>query len=229
MAITSLQKITDSSYIVFFDLDHTLTGKISGRLLGAGAFRKGILSPATILKALLLQLLYSLKLLDPLKTMNEMMLWMKNLSEEAAESLCEDVVRRSVLPSIFPEALDEIKMHKSNGAFTVILSSSIRPVCSVVSEALNIEDVICTELEVSNGHYTGKPVGSFCYGDEKAERMKSYCEKNNKSLQNAWYYGDSLSDLPVLRIAGNPVCVNPCKKLEKLAKAEKWTVKYWGK
>lgn len=228
MATISSQKTIDSSYIVFFDLDHTLTGTISGKLLGAEAFRKGLLSPATVIKALILQLLYSLKLIDPLKIMNEMMLWMNNLSKEDAASLCEDVVRRSVLPSIFPEAVEEIKMHKSRGAYTVILSSSIRPVCNVVSEALYIDDVICTELEMSDGHYTGKPAGTFCYGDEKAERMRSYCEKNNKSLHDIWYYGDSISDLPVFMIAGYPVCINPCRKLEKLAKAEKWSVKYWG-
>lgn len=227
MAITSSQIKTDNNYIVFFDLDHTLTSNVSGKVLAAEAFRRNLLPPSTLIRALFLNSFYKLRLLDPVAVMYEMIRWMKGLPEEILNKFCENLVYRSILPSLFPDAVSEIKKHKDAGALTVILSSSIRPVCSVVSRALGTDDTVCTELEISGGHYTGNPDGNFCYGNEKAEKMRLYCEKNNKSLQSAWYYGDSLSDIPVFRLAGNPVCINPGGKLKKMAEAEGWAIKYW--
>ncbi|NSW93497.1 MAG: HAD-IB family hydrolase [Bacteroidales bacterium] len=229
MAITSSKRKTDSGYIVFFDLDHTLTWEVSGRLIAIEAFRRNLLPPSTLFKALFLQIFFKLKLLNPVAIMHEMTRWMKDLPEEILVEICEDIVRKSILPSIFPEAVNELKKHKSMGAFTVLLSSTIRPVCEAVSRGLDIDDILCTELEISDRRFTGRPDGGFCYGAGKAEKMRFYCEKNNRSLQSAWYYGDSLSDLPVFRIVGNPVCVNPGEKLKKLANAEGWIINYWHK
>lgn len=229
MAITSSNRKTDNNYIVFFDLDHTLTWKVSGRLIAIEAFRRNLLPPSSLIKALFLQIFYRLKFLDPVEIMYKMTRWMKDLPEGILAEISEDIARKSILPSIFPEAINEIGKHKSKGAFIVILSSSVSPVCNAVSRELDIDDILCTEFEISDGRFTGNPAGGFCYGAGKAEKMRFYCEKNNRSLQSAWYYGDSMSDLPVFRLVGNPVCVNPGRKLKKLAKTEGWIINYWQK
>lgn len=118
-------------------------------------------------------------------------------------------------------------MHKAAGARTVILSSSLFPICRAVADHMGIDDVICSELEVENGLLTGKPKGNLCFGNEKLVRLKAYCEKNNSPLAEAWYYGDALVDAPALGIVGNPVCVNPDKKLKKLAIEKNWTIYLW--
>lgn len=222
----SLKK-NNYNYIAFFDLDLTLTGKVSGKLLVKEGLKKGILSPLMLLKALTLQVLYILRLREPVRIMEQMSFWIKGLSSATVSELCAELFNRTLFPSIFPQAIDEINMHKRNGAVIVILSSSIRPVCSLVAEALGIDDILCTELEMIDDHYTGEVSGRFCYGHEKAEKMKIYCEKNNRSTRSAWYYGDSVSDLPVFRLSGNPVCINPSRKLKKYALAEGWSIKFW--
>ena len=92
---------------------------------------------------------------------------------------------------------------------------------------LNIDDIICSELEVYNGIMTGRPVGHLCFGEEKAVRLKEYCEKNNSFRSEAWYYGDSISDLPALEAVGKAVCINPDKKLKKTAVERDWKILYW--
>jgi len=96
-----------------------------------------------------------------------------------------------------------------------------------MARSLNLDDVICSELEVKNGYLTGLPVGHLCFGEEKAVRLKKYCEKNSFSLTDAWYYGDSVSDLPPLNAVGNPVCVNPDNQLRKTALKRRWKILKW--
>ena len=55
----------------------------------------------------------------------------------------------------------------------------------------------------------------------------AYCDKNIYSASDAWYYGDSISDLTALKAVGNPVCVNPDKKLKKEALKRVWKILTW--
>jgi len=105
--------------------------------------------------------------------------------------------------------------------------SALTSVCQEMANNLNIDDIICSELEVYNGKMTGRPVGHLCFGEEKAVRLKEYCEKHNSSRSEAWYYGDSISDLPALNAVGNAVCINPDKKLKKTALKRDWKILYW--
>ena len=72
-------------------------------------------------------------------------------------------------------------------------------------------------------------LGKRSIGEEKVERLKKYCEINNSKLQDAWYYGDAFADLPALSIVGHPVCINPDKKLERIAVRNSWKIYYWNK
>jgi phosphoserine phosphatase len=70
-------------------------------------------------------------------------------------------------------------------------------------------------------------LGKICYGNEKLLRLEKYCEKVNSKISDAWYYADSISDLPVLSIVGSPVCVNPDRQLRKRVKEKNWLIFNW--
>jgi HAD superfamily hydrolase (TIGR01490 family) len=226
--IFSRYRNSTKSYIAFFDLDQTIANSISGRLLAAGAFRKGLLSRTDLVNAIFLSVLFRLKLRDPLKIIDDMVSWVKGIPENSIVELCTEVSNEKIIPSVYKEAIVEIEFHKANNAKVVILSSALSAICTEMAKNLNIDDIICSELEVKNGCMTGRPRGHLCYGEEKAVRLKEYCEKNNSSPSVAWYYGDSISDLPALSIVGNPVCVNPDKKLKKAAIKRDWKILSWN-
>jgi HAD-superfamily subfamily IB hydrolase, TIGR01490 len=227
MATTSTREDKGGRYIAFFDLDRTITKAISGRALARGALRKGILKSSDLAIGLYFAIFYRLRLADPVMIMEKMTNWVKGMSEKTLTDLCLEVFKKVMLPSIHPEVFNELKMHKENNALTVILSSSLVPMCKAVAEYLEMDDIICSELEIKDGYLTGKPVGNLCYGDEKLIRLKEYCEKNNTTVADAWYYGDAIIDQPALSIVGNPVCINPDKKLERVAKKNKWRIYIW--
>jgi HAD superfamily hydrolase (TIGR01490 family) len=227
MEITTSKKNKEFSYIAFFDLDRTITRAISGRVIANRAFKMGHMKRSDLAAAIYLGLAYRFGLVDPVVAMEKMLGWVKGLPEHVLSELCKAVAKDVMLPSIYSEVNDELKIHLAKNAATVILSASLEPLCAEVANHLNMNDVICSRLEVIDGFLTGRPEGNLCYGDEKLVRLKEYCEKNNNKLEDSWYYGDSFADIPALEIVGNPVCINPDKKLLKAAEKNKWRVFFW--
>jgi len=226
--ISSNDKHTTKDYIAFFDLDKTLTNSISGKALATAAFRKGLLSNWKLLNAAILSLEVRFRLRDQLKIIDEMVSWVKGIPEKSIDDLCTEVFNEVLFPSVYKDAISEIELHKAKNAKVVILSSALTTICRQMAENLNIDDIICSGLEVKNGYMTGRPLGHLCIGGEKSVRLKRYCEIFNFSPSEAWYYGDSISDLHALSAVGNPVCVNPDKKLKKAAKRRGWKIVLWN-
>ena len=225
--ISSENNLKGKSYIAFFDLDDTLIRANSGKLLVRGACEKGMMSLPDLIRALWLSFLYKFRLMDSEKIIAGMLKWLAGVPEKRVSDLSYEVFEKHMLRAIPEEARSEIRMHKDKDAAVIILSSSLSPVCQVVADHLEMDDVICTQIETDDGRCTGRTAGKLCFGNEKVSRLKEYCEKNNSKVEQAWYYGDSFSDFPVLQIVGNPVCVNPDKKLFRAANKNSWKIYLW--
>lgn len=225
--ISSEKSRPEPGNIAFFDLDRTITATVSGRLLATGAYRRGLMKKSGILNALWLSSAYRLKLRDPVSIMNDMIKWVGGIDIGDFEGLCSEVAAEYLFPSVFREAAAEIELHRRNNVPAVLLSSTVCQICRKVTEHLGMNDFICSGLEVSEGRLTGHPLGSLCYGEEKARRLTDYCEKNNIQPSGCWYYGDSISDLPALLLVGNPVCINPDRQLEREALKRGWKICWW--
>jgi len=225
--ISSENNIKGKSYIAFFDLDDTLIRANSGKLLVRGAYEKGMMSLPDLIKALWLSFLNKFRLMDSEKIIAGMLNWLAGIPEKSVSDLSTEVFEKHMLHAIPEEARSEIRMHKDKNAAVVILSSALSSVCQVVANHLEMDDVICTQIEIDDGRCTGRTAGKLCFGNEKVSRLKEYCEKNNSKIENAWYYADSFSDFPALQIVGNPVCVNPDKKLIIAANKNAWKIYSW--
>jgi HAD superfamily hydrolase (TIGR01490 family) len=224
--ISSEDNYNRKNVIAFFDLDRTITRSISGKELVRRAFKEGLMTYADLARAIYLTLLYKLNFKDPYKLINNMASWVAGIPEQTLADLSSKVFLNAILPAIYGEAISEIEIHKGKNTKVVILSSSLTYICREVAKNLNMDDIICSELEVKNGYLTG--VSRLCFGEEKAVRLEDYCNKNNAITSDSWYYGDSISDLPALRCVGNPVCVNPDKKLKQEAYRRGWKIVQWN-
>lgn len=225
--ISSTPSNKSRTYFAFFDLDRTIIRENSGKALARYAYKHGLMTRVDLVKGLFLSLLYKLNLKDPTKIIGTMVSWVKGASVSGLKELATEVFNTHMLASIYSEVNSEIKFHQSEGAGIVILSSTILPVCQNLADYLLIDDIICSNLEVDNGIYTGRLVGPPCFGKEKAIRLIEYCNKNNINPNDSWYYGDAISDFDILNTVGNPVCVNPDKKLRKAASQRGWKILQW--
>jgi len=226
---TTTTKEDKTTYFVFFDLDRTLIKAVSGTELARGAWKKGLMKWTDLVHALYLSLAYKFGLKDPVRIVNKMTGWVKGISEEVLNKLCSEVYNEVLLPSLLEDSLPEIKMHREKGAKIVILSSSLSQICTSIASHLGFDDIICSRLEIVDGFLTGRPLGKLCFGEEKLIRLKEYCELNNSTPGESWYYGDANTDLPALNIVGFPVCINPERKLLNIARKKDWKIYYWSK
>lgn len=215
------------SYTVFFDIDRTLISVISGRELVYSAVRNGYIKPVRIFKNAVTYFLYKISLIDPQVMSEKLIRWTQGIPQVNFDELCHETTDRIIIPSIYNEALSEIEFHRRNNARIVLLSATVTQVCKVIAEKVGADDFICTALESKDGIMTGAASGILCFGEGKKERLREYCYKNNTNVSESFYYGDSVSDLPVFLYVGQPVCINPSRKLRRTAAEKGWKILNW--
>jgi putative phosphoserine phosphatase/1-acylglycerol-3-phosphate O-acyltransferase len=211
-------------YVAYYDLDHTILNGNSANQLVEEARKRGIMTPSKYVHALYLSILYKLGIGDPVKMIERMLTWLNGLSEEAVISLCQDVFTVQLAHTIRPEVLASMKNHRDSSGAIVLLSSATSPICEPVRRFLQLDDVICTQLHSVDGILTGKTEGKLVYGVEKRRRLLEHCEAHEFDPAEAWYYGDSYTDLHVMQAVGNPVAVAPDKLLLRKARELQWAV-----
>lgn len=211
-------------YVVFIDLDKTLLSVNSSVPLILIAFRKGLMSIFSLLKAIWLSIVYKLNVSDPISITKSMAFWLKGIPENLVDELSEHVVKQQLVKKIRPEILNEINHHKVNGAHIVLLSASLPYTCNRIAQHLNLDDVICSLMEVENGLFTGNPSGNICIEQEKAIRAKAFVNNTGFDLIDSYAYGDSFSDHFVMELCDHPAAVFPDRRLKRLAKSKKWKI-----
>lgn len=93
---------------------------------------------------------------------------------------------------------------------------------------MGIDHLVSTELEVdAEGRFTGRPSPPLCYGEGKVERALRLSERLGFRLEEATFYSDSISDLPLLERVREPVCVNPDVRLRRVASRRGWRTERW--
>jgi hypothetical protein len=88
--------------------------------------------------------------------------------------------------------------------------------------------ICATELEESDGRWTGEVVGGAMCGAAKARAMERIAEEEGIDLRRSYAYGDRWSDRQMLEAVGHPAVVNPSAALSRLARRRGWTRLHWG-
>jgi len=211
-------------YIAFFDLDKTIIDINSGKQLVKQAYKDKLMGPGDLVNAIIQGYLYRFSLRDTHLIIASMGNWLKGIPEATVQKLCSEVSGYLITNNIRPEIISEIEFHKSRGGEIIILSSAINPICEPIGKKIGADNIICSAMETIDGILTGKPVGKFCFEEEKRARLIDWCETHSVDLKESWYYADSTADLPALEAVGNPVCVSPDRKLSKIANERGWRI-----
>jgi len=131
------------------------------------------------------------------------------------------------LDRIFPDALQQLRDHKASGHRVVLLSGALDFLLEPMKDLA--DDVLCSTLAQENGTYTGELTGAPVAGDARARMLASFARRRGLDLSRSYAYADSISDLPMLEAVGNPVAVNPDRRLGTAAKDRGWKVEHWDK
>ncbi len=212
------------SYIAAFDLDKTIISVNSSRFIVKAARRTGLMNKKDYFKAILFSIKYKFDLKDANKIVEEMTRWLVGMKETDIIQLVNDHVISEVKNLVRPEIRKEFEEHRKQGGRLVLLSSAMSYICEPMAKFLQMDDVISSKLEVSDGELTGVPIGNLNFGTQKAVTMTQFCDDNGYTLEKAYYYGDAYTDRFVLDAVGHAVCVKPEIKLRRMARRKGWRV-----
>jgi HAD superfamily hydrolase (TIGR01490 family) len=140
------------------------------------------------------------------------------------ERLGADVLA-GILPRIYPKILAVAHAHQDEGRRVFIVTAASQELAEVLASVLALDGGIGSQLsEVADGVYTGQPAGLFIYGAAKAHAIEELARGEQIDLAESYAYSDSASDLPMLRLVGHPVVVNPDRVLARVAREQRWEV-----
>ncbi|MGI9430512.1 MAG: HAD family hydrolase [Bythopirellula sp.] len=146
---------------------------------------------------------------------------------EELEQLARENFEKYVRHEVYPDAVKTIESYRDQGIPTVLLSGSNRVVVTPVAEYLRVQDVICTELETRAGRFTGRIDGLYRIQENKVSGAIDWCRAKDTQPLRVAFYGDSMSDLPMFEIVGQPFVVNPSERLTIIAEKHGWKILRW--
>ena len=210
----------------FFDLDKTIVARSSPLALGRSFFKEGLISRSWLIKSLYAQLMFHLMGADESK-MQKMQQESARLTEgweaDKVRRVVAEVLEEVISPLIYAEALDVVHDHRAAGRLICIVSSSPEEIVEPLAAMIQVDRFIASKPRIMDGKYTGE-LDFYAYGPHKGEAIKALGEREGIDLAGSFAYSDSITDLPMLEVVGNPVVVNPDKELRKVAEERGWPI-----
>lgn len=210
----------------FFDLDRTLVAGSSGFYWARAAVDAGMISRRRMARILWENVRFRLQGSTDSSTERVRAQIAELIAGRRAVELRRMMpeVLAGVLPRVYPQMLRLGYEHQDAGRRVYIATASSQEMADMLSHVLGFDGGIGARSEVVDGRLTGRDADVFTYREGKAERIRRLAEEQGIDLRASYAYSDSESDLPMLRLVGHPVAVNPDDALERVAREEGWEI-----
>jgi HAD superfamily hydrolase (TIGR01490 family) len=170
---------------------------------------------------------YTLGVLDAPTVAEQAFATMKGVPETVIAARCDDWFGRYVERHICDRGREAVEQHRAQGDLLAIVTGASPYVARPLAQRLGIPHVVATQLEVTDHQLTGRPVYPLCYGEGKVEHARRLADRHGFSLDEATFYSDSFTDLPLLSAVRTPVVVNPDPRLKRVAIKRRWRIEAW--
>jgi HAD superfamily hydrolase (TIGR01490 family) len=211
-----------------FDLDRTLVRKETASLYVRYQRERGLAGWRDRARVLFWVAQYTVGVIDIPKVAARALVPFKGTSETVLSARCDDWFSSHVEPHIADKGRVAVAEHQAKGDLVAIVTGALVYTARPLARRLGIEHIVASELEVDGGGmFTGRPREPLCYGRGKVERTERLAEELGFRLEDAIFYSDSLTDLPLLERVGEAVAVNPDVRLGRVARARGWRVVKW--
>jgi phosphatidylglycerophosphatase C len=184
--------------LAIFDLDGTLLTRDSlGPFLAGYTVRRPRLG--IVLLSPFLLLAYACRLISA-RTLKQCLLrgFLGGESEQAIQEHAERFCRSWVPRHCRAVALEKLRGHQAAGHRIILESASPSVYVPIIAAYLGIPEVVCTRVKNERGLCTGEIDGPNCKGEAKVTLLKEFLGRP-QAPSESYSYGDSLSDLPLLR------------------------------
>ena len=145
---------------------------------------------------------------------------------------------RLPVPRFFANAVERVAWHAKRGHAIVLVSGTLEPLATAGALELEAElaarmvvakiRVCATRLEEIDRRWTGGILGEAMFGEAKARAIRALAQELKLDLARCYAYGDSANDEAVLACVGNPIAVNPSRRLARIAHESGWPLLRWA-
>lgn len=206
----------------FFDLDRTLVASYTALGLVREQYAAKQFGALDLLQLATVAAFATRGTLDFEQALRTPFMMLAGEPEARFNDIAQSAFKKHWRDAIYPEALELIAAHRRHGHRIVIVSSATRYQIAPIAAELGISEIICTELAVEDGLFTGELVGPPCWGEHKLVAAQRYGERHRIALEDCYFYTDAFEDLPLLEKVGYPCALNPDRKLEQHCRTQQW-------
>jgi HAD superfamily hydrolase (TIGR01490 family) len=226
---SALDTPADPTAAAFFDVDNTVMQGASIFHLARGLHRRKFFTTRDILSAVWMQAYFRVVgVEDPehiAETRNSALGFIAGHPVTELEELGEDIFDEAMAHRIWPGTRALAQMHLDQGQRVWLVTAAPIEIAQIIARRLGLTGAMGTVSEHVDGVYTGKLVGDLLHGPAKAEAVKALAAREGLDLASCSAYSDSINDLPMLTLVGDPVAINPDPKLRAHARAQGWRIR----
>lgn len=210
--------------IAFFDVDRTVIRGATVSYAIRYFVGKGEMSLRHLARGAFYAALHHVNLLDYDSVFRQAVAPFVGMPEEEVIRISRECFESLVKGKIYADAVERIRGHVERGEPPVLISSGPRYIVYALRDHLRVPHAIASGPKVVAGRVTAEPDGDLCYKEGKLRRAREYSAERGISLDDCYFYSDSISDLPLLSAVGCPRVVNPDPLLRREARRRGWEV-----
>jgi len=212
----------------FFDMDRTLVPFNSGLSYVRYEQRHGRVSRLGVARASLWMVGYHLGVIDMEAAFRHALDLYRGVPAQELDRRTREWFAEAVAPRLSDGARDALAWHRAQGHRVVLLTSSSAYAARAAAEAWGLDGWIANRFQLDGqGRLNGSWEGPLCYGQGKIVHAERWAAPRGARLDDAWFYSDSVSDLPMLERVAHPRVVNPDPRLRRVARRKGWEVLRW--
>ena len=209
----------------FFDFDGTIISGYSAVAFFQEQLKRGHMSPRDVVELISVMASFGIGILGFPALMLAASQFLRGVREDSYAEFGEEVFKSHIARQIYPETRAMVKTHLQKGHTVAIISSATPYQVEPAARDLKIENVLCTDLQVEDGEFTGAVVRPICFGPGKVLAAESLSDKFGADLDKSFFYSDSTDDIELLERVGNPRPLNPSNKLQAISERRGWPVR----
>lgn len=223
--IDEIERSPEGEHIAaFFDFDGTLIDGFSAVAYFRERLRRRDYGARELLRTVLETVNHEARGADISRLMSVGVGALAGQTVAEVEAMGDRLFHRRIARMVFPEARILIEAHKKRGHRVVLASSATSFQTAAAARDLELDDVLCTQVDSVDGILTGFVSGPILWGEGKANAVREYAEANGVDLGLSYAYGNGTEDVPYLEVVGNPRPLNPDSGLTAESRARGWPI-----
>ena len=211
----------------FFDVDNTMLQGASMFHLARGLYRRKFFGKGEIAQKAFAQLRFRLQGETPDSVANARAAALSFIAGHRVtevQILIEEIFDELMADRIWPGTRALAQQHLDAGERVWLVTAAPVEVARLLARRLGLTGALGTVAAERDGIYTGELVGDILHGPAKAEAVRALAAHEGLDLATCAAYSDSVNDLPMLELVGNPCAINPDSRLRRHAEVAGWCI-----